>query len=494
MRLSTTVLGVILIPILYDLCLECGLESSFAIFGTLLTVLSPLVLPLMATFMSDVPAFFFFTLCFYGGVKSWKSPETRACVAWGWLMALGGVLSGLDRQIYWLAPMLFLPVVAWIRRGERAVLIGLGVAWFSTIAVIAYSVVWYLGKPYILTEHTLHQWKYGRFSDLAYQALLLVAQLPLTTAMILLPVLIAYIRPGFRPAFRVCAVLVVPVTVVVGYMIGIARVPMLPEMGNILTEFGVQPTWPGLVALGKPPLVLASGVRLLLTATVYCACAYCGLELWKGRRGNLGKDPAAPALILGLVFAIAWLLALVVRSVGVFAYDRYLIAFLPLASVPLLRYYQARVAPRVSSWSWAALALYAFYGVATTHDAFAVARARSVAAANLEVKGVPRTAIDGGFEYDGWTQLETAGYINMALMEKPTGAYRQVICTEPPNVRLWYTTLVPTVSPRYFVVISRVPELVDGSAAPVGYTTWLPPARRQVFTQELPGGTSAVCR
>ena len=179
---------------------------------------------------------------------------------------------------------------------------------------------------------------------------------------------------------------------------------------------------------------------------------------------------------------------------GVLAYDRYLIAFLPLVSIPLLRYYQANIALRVSSWSWAALALYALYGVATAHDAFAVARARSIAAANLEKTGVPRTAIDAGFEYDGWTQLETAGYVNSPLLEKPVGAYRPVTCPGPQDIRLWYATMMPTVSPRHFVVISRVPELVDGSARPVGYTTWLPPARRQVFTQELPGGASAACR
>ncbi len=139
MRLSTTVLAVALVPILYDLCLECGLDSSFALFGTLLTVLSPLVLPMTPTFLSDVPALVFFTRFFYSAVKCWKYVDTRACIAWGvaTLSAIAGVSSGLDRQIYWLAPILFLPVLAWVQRRKRGVPIGLGVTWLLTIAVIA---------------------------------------------------------------------------------------------------------------------------------------------------------------------------------------------------------------------------------------------------------------------------------------------------------------------------------------------------------------------
>jgi hypothetical protein len=494
MRLSTIVLGVALIPMLYDLCLECGLESAFALFGTLLTVLSPLVLPITATFLSDVPAFFLFTLCFYSAVRSWKAGTTRTCLAWGGLTAVAGVLSGLDRQIYWLAPLLFLPVLVWVQRRKRDVAIGLGAAWLLTIAIIAYSVNWFLRKPYILVEHTLDQWKQGAVSHLTFQSLSLVINLVLTAGMILLPVLIAFVPSGFRTVSRLRGALVVAAVLVAEYAAGVLRDHKLPDMGNILTEYGIQPTWPGLVAVGTPPLILGSGFRHLLTAAVILCFASAGLVLWKRRSGILWNSPAAGALILGLAFATAWLPALVVRSVGSLAYDRYLIAFLPLASVPLLRYYQAKVAARVSSWSWAALTLYAFYGVATAHDAFAIARARSVAAANLEGTGVPRTAIDGGFEFDGWTQLETVGYVNSPLIENPPDAYRRVVCTEPPVVELWYTKMVPAVHPYYFVVLSRVPRLVDAPARPVEYTTWLPPARRQIFTQELPGGGQAGCR
>ena len=494
MRLSTVVLGVALIPVLYYLGRESGLEPPFALFATLLTALSPLVLPVTASFMSDVPAFLLFVLCFYGAVRSWKADGTKTCLMSGALTALAGTVGGLDRQIYWLAPLLFLPVVAWVQRRRQGALAGLGVAWLSTIAVVAFFALWFQRKPYTLDEHILDQWRHDEVRYLAPHSISLLIDLVLTAGLLLLPVLIAYASPGFRAVSRVRAVFVLACVLALEYALrSVHHDHRIPRMGNILTEYGVQPTWPGLVAVGMPPLILVSGIRHLLTAAVLLCCAYCGLALWKRRAGALWHGPAAPALVLGLVFAAAWFPAMLVRSVDSFAYDRYLIAFLPLAAVPLLWFCQAQISPRVSRWSWAAMALYAFYGVATTHDAFAAARARSLAARSLEEAGISRTEIDGGFEYNGWTQLEAVGYVNAPAMEKPEGAYRPVICTGPQDV-LWYTQMMPAVRARYFVVVARSPELVDGTQSPVDYTTWLPPARRQIVTQVLPGGGYAGCR
>jgi len=501
MRLSTITLVVALVPVLYYLFLESGLDASFAVFGTLLTVLSPLVLPMTATFLSDVPAFFLFALCFYCGVKSWKAHTTKACVVWGCLIALAGAVSGLDRQIYWLAPLLFLPVVAWIRRRTRGAAIGLGLAWLFTLMVVAYFAKWFASKPFTLTEHTLHQWRTGPIRELLGNSFSTVIDLGLTAGLILLPALVAFVRLSLGAIPRMRIVLLV--AGVVAVTVAVAPDHTLPAMGNIFTEFGIQTTWPmgtpptwtRLAVIGIPYVVLGPAVRQLLTAATLLCVACCVIAIWKRRNASWWNSPAAPALVLGIVFAAVWLPALLIRSVGTPAYDRYLIAFLPLASIPLLRFCQAHSGGRVSRWSWGLLTLFAVYGVATAHDAFARGRARLTAAQALAKAGIPRTEIMAGFEYDGWTQLDTAGYVNNWQMEKPAGVFHQVKCTAPPQaIQQWYLYLMPTIRPRYFVVISRKPGLVDGPTAPIGYTTWLPPARRQVFTQELPGGGSGGCR
>ena len=247
MRLSTITLVVALVPVLYYLFLESGLDASFAVFGTLLTVLSPLVLPMTATFLSDVPAFFLFALCFYCGVKSWKAHTTKACVVWGCLIALAGAVSGLDRQIYWLAPLLFLPVVAWIRRRTRGAAIGLGLAWLCTLMVVAYFAKWFASKPFTLTEHTLHQWRTGSIRELLGNSFSTVIDLGLTAGLILLPALVAFVRLSLGAISRMRIVLLV--AGVVAVTAAVAPDHTLPAMGNIFTEFGIQTTWP----MGTPP-------------------------------------------------------------------------------------------------------------------------------------------------------------------------------------------------------------------------------------------------
>ena len=71
--------------------------------------------------------------------------------------------------------------------------------------------------------------------------------------------------------------------------------------------------------------------------------------------------------------------------------------------------------------------------------------------------------------------------------------FHQVKCTAPPQaIQQWYLYLMPSIRPRYFVVISRKPGLVDGPMAPIGYTAWLPPARRQVFHRNYRAGAPGM--
>jgi 4-amino-4-deoxy-L-arabinose transferase-like glycosyltransferase len=492
-RLSTVVLGALCIPVLYCLGRESGLVPPFAAFATLLTALSPLTMPEAVTFMSDVPAFFLFALCFYGGVKCWKAAGAKDCARWAGLILVAGVLSGLDRQIYWLGPLLFLPAVAWVQRRRKSAMMWLAAAWLAAISAAAYSVRWFQAQPHALIEPSLNAWKRMGLRRLAGPSLSLAATMAATLALVLLPLLAGYVAPALKAASRKAALL----TAVGALAGGFAASHLLhldaPWMGNVLTAYGICPG----NLLGTWREVLGPTVRDLLTMAVFLSCASSGLTLWN-RRGAAGaqpwQDPSIPALVLGLVFSAAWLPILIYHSADAQPFDRYLMSFLPLFAIPLLRHYQARIGKSVSRVSWAMLALFALYGVAATHDAFARARAVLTAAQTLELRGIPRTEITAGFEYDGWTQLEAGGYVNHWDIANPPGAYRPPTCTGPPAVRLWFITFAPAIRARYVVAASRLPELDDAPAAPVDYTTWLPPGRRQVFTLMIPGGGYVQCR
>jgi hypothetical protein len=494
-RLSTVVLGLFLVPVLYRLGRESGLAPPFAAFATLLSTLSPLAMPEAVTFMSDVPALFLFALCYYGGVKSWKAASAKDCVRWAGLVVLAGVLSGLDRQIYWLAPLLFLPEIAWIQRRKNGVPMWLGVGWLASLAAVACSVLWFQAQPYTLVEEALNAWKRHGFRYGVANELPLVAEMAATVVLLLFPLLAAYVAPGFKTVSRKTAPLVGA-----GLLAGAFGVRHVfhrgaPWMAGILREYGVYSL--GVGYLDKRPVILGRVVRDLIAAAVFLSSAGCGLALWKYRPAAGARSwhrPATPALVLGLVFTAAWFATVLYRAAGSTASDRYLIPILPVLAIPLLRHYQVHVSQRVSLWSWAMLALFAWYGVATTHDGFAAARARLAATRILERAGVPRTEIMAGFEYDGWTQLEAAGYVNNDLIRNPAGAYRPKSCTGPQSVRSWFQPMVPAVRARYFVVFSRLPELVDGPFAPVRFTTWISPGPQEVFTQIIPGGGYAGCQ
>ena len=139
------------------------------------------------------------------------------------------------------------------------------------------------------------------------------------------------------------------------------------------------------------------------------------------------------------------------------------------------------------AFSVATVGLFCLFGIASTHDYFATDRARLGAAEEVREAGVPRTEIQGGWEYDSWTQLQVVGHINQQQIEYPADAYHAVAPLPLPEAcRARYTQSTPAVKPRYFVVFSPMTCLAHSSFAPVRYTTWLPPFQRQIYIQQLP--------
>jgi hypothetical protein len=187
-------------------------------------------------------------------------------------------------------------------------------------------------------------------------------------------------------------------------------------------------------------------------------------------------------------FAISYVVFLLPRALYSFVYDRYLLGLMPLAIIILLLLHQRWVAERLPAITIAALSLFALYAIAGTHDWFALNRARVAAVARIHALGVPTTSIQGGFDYDGWTQIEAAGYINDPRIRNPPNAYQPNL--EPLRLqsrcRLNFAPYTPAIQPRYFVVFSVMPCLQTSGYQSVMYGTWLPPFHRTIFIQGEP--------
>jgi hypothetical protein len=187
-------------------------------------------------------------------------------------------------------------------------------------------------------------------------------------------------------------------------------------------------------------------------------------------------------------FAVSYAAFLLPRAIYFFIFDRYLLALMPVMITFLLLLYQECVGERLPTLCTAMLIVCALYAVAGTHDWFALNRARIAAVAQIERSSVPATAIQGGYEFDGWTQIDIAGYIDDPRIRNPPNAYRPN--REPVNLpskcRLDFAPYTPSVQPKFFVVFSSMPCLQISPYNPVTYSTWLPPFRRTIYVQEEP--------
>lgn len=115
-------------------------------------------------------------------------------------------------------------------------------------------------------------------------------------------------------------------------------------------------------------------------------------------------------------------------------------------------------------------------------------RDRVQAVTALRGIGIPATSIQGGFDFDGWTQVQNARSVNWDAVANSFGAYRPSpadLALAPP-CRLNFAVYTPTIQPKYFLVFSPMPCLSPSGLEPMAYRTWLPPHRRYVFIQRRP--------
>jgi len=108
---------------------------------------------------------------------------------------------------------------------------------------------------------------------------------------------------------------------------------------------------------------------------------------------------------------------------------------------------------------------------------FAQARARVKISEELTAAGVPDTHLQGGFDYDGWVEIEHAGHINDERIANPPGSYipadihRGLSCVAGDREELSPGDL--HLAPEFGIAYR--PDACRGPApfAPVSYFRWL---------------------
>jgi hypothetical protein len=397
------------------------------------------------------------------------------------------------------------PCTVWLlRKRPRVVPVGAALYLLSG-AFIFGAMHWFQRQPYSVAELSAPleaTWRHPLLIHLFSQ---LVKSLFLTIPMLLLPVLVGF---AFAPSLRTRRnVRFLGIGVLFFAAVGLAlqfrhQLPtwVLPNMQTHFTAHGFDDWAP---IRGTRPVVVPYSVQFVLTAVVVLLnLCFLGIA-FPGRDSHAApfespvkRLPWRTLLMLTGPFTAAYLVLLAHRTytslLGIM--DRYLVPLMLIALLLLLKLFQERVRPKLPLASVVVLLLLAAFTVAGTHDVFTMYRARLEGINEMREAGIPRASIDGGFEYNGMTQIGIMGHINDPGIRFPSNAYVPPNRTDPPNCPLFVGDKIPAVEPLY--ALSFNPNACAGQSRfqPVVYHAWLAPHAVTIYIvntgKSAPAGTA----
>ncbi len=495
-RLATVLVAVATAALMQRLLIRVGINALNSLALTLTFILNPEWLSLTFSFMSDVYGFFALLICCYCCVRALQTSDSRRSAWWICAAVVSNVVGGTARQVAWLGVLVMVPCTLWILRRRRIVLaVGLPLV-AAGAAVVYFLLGWFKRQPYNLP---FPLWcPPGSAAHIRHSLNNVITAGGFEFLFLSLPLLLFFVPGVFRSRRAMVAVLIWLMYVVVRltylHKTHTAGAWKIPYMSNMFWTWGMDyfPNY-----LGEAPVLLTSGVQRIFLVLLLAGEAGLIATLFNKRRT---VQPAAttdrdyPGVLsdwraLSILFVpttAAYLVLLLPRwiQLGV-SVARYLLfpEFMLLLFLGFL--YQRRLRSQVPWMAWVVIGgLSAFY-VLAMHDAFALLRAQANLLQRATASGVPRQQIDGGFQYNAWTEILTTGYINDARIVVPTGAYVPVPAPDS-SCRIPYGEFTPSVQPRY--VLSFDPTLCGGPSqfAPYLFHTWLQPRDRTLYLLKVP--------
>lgn len=461
-----------------------GLRPIFAAMTSLTLGLSPFFLPLETSFMTDVPGIMCLLVCLYALIRCARAAGGRAT---GWLAVaiIVGCIGGMNRQLVWAMPLVLLPYLVLLRRRNARFCFNAIIGWLIVLLDMVISARWFSRQPYAivdpplteLIQRTLSMPMQLGWTMVAYCLTILQASFP---AVILFA--IAWIaRTIRRPSGARIVAIALALAAVICFATFFPEIFSRPLMGNIVTMHGVLGD--ATLAGNRPRIIPPAGVFAIAIISLAClAIVLSEIFAWLGRPRNavtkairrvFDPDERSLAWSMAAIFCIIYFVLLLARCCENWIFDRYAMVFVPFVTAALLLACQdfwwtsrgrARAAMLIGG---GLLLLLGAYAVMSTQEIMALGRARSEATTRLMAAGVPRTAIDGGGEFNFWTQAASAGWINNPMLPAPP--YR-------PD-----RTVIPSVRPRYFVEFSRGRFNRPSEFGSIEYLSWLPPFHRRIL-------------
>lgn len=495
--------------LLHTILRHGNVSNRNAVFGSLTLCLSPLFIPLAASYMTDVGGVFVILLCMYLCQRAVESSSDAAAITWLCAATLISIAGGTERQIMWLGALLMVPSAAWLLRKRRGFIPATAVLWIVSIVLIFVLTRWFYHQPYSVPEKLYYSRPNNPSESLATLLLqrlafkavpfpAVVLKTFLCLLLVLLPVLIAWLaaaRKFGRPAEIRLGVLafLLGIGCWILSLRGVLDDWLMPWIHHVLFSEEIAPkTW---VMLGHRPVALPilvqAGISIIVVLSAVAFAQWCFVS-W--RKNADSRSPAGwsdswkDLLYLYLPYFIAYLILLIPRGLRFFIFDRYLLGIMPVAILFLLKLYEEKIAKSLPVVCYVTLSVFALYGICATHDLFALNRATVRAVSEVRSHGVAENAVQAGFEYDGWTEVDEAGHVNESKIENPAGAYHLNLQDRrrPGDCRLGFDEYTPALHPKFFIVLTPIWCFEQSSFSPMPYHAWLPPFSRHIYIQKVP--------
>jgi hypothetical protein len=492
-RLSMLPVAMATVFLLYSCLRRFQVSPANAIFGSLTFGLSPMFLPLAASFMSDVPGTFVIVLCLYLCKRAIDAGTPQSTIAWLSLAVASNLVGGSVRQIAWLGALVMVPSTGWLLRKRRNVL-PVSVLLLGISALIIFlCMLWFNRQPYSLPEPLFEP--LGNHPVLSSIHLLIELMGTLLCLLLMVyPILVAWL-PEFRSLTRAAFLRIAFITAAWGcveralgwtmpWLFSLINIEFDPKRTGQMTP----PAFSALPAWGREI------ISLLVVATALIFIEQLRIALRSQSKTQVNQTPRGNSLwleILWLIgpFTACYVLLLMPRGYRLVIFDRYVLLIMPGAIICLLLLHEQLIAKPISAISVVTLTIFSLLAIGGTHDWFAWYRAKAQAAREIRATGIPRTEIDGGLAYDGWTEIEAAGYINEPRLIIPAGAYHPNVLSQsvPAPCRYDFTPFIPAIHPTFSMVFAEpMPCLAPSKFAPVYYRKWLPPFSGVIYIQKIP--------
>lgn len=300
-KLSTLPVAMATVFFFHSLLVRFGSSSRNAVIGALTLGLSPLFLPLAASYMTDVPGLFIVVLCLYCCRRAVDAQSTAATHAWLTLAASANVVGGTVRQAVWLGALVMVPATAWFLRKRRAVLATGALLWLGSLAAIFAMERWFNRQPYALPVPNLIS---GPLLGISLRAVAGLVSEFLCLALLIYPLLLPWLTRLRRIPSRRLADLAV--ALLLWTLLQVKFHWSLPWTPHILTSEFAKTRNADALAAGFASFLLPLWARLFFSALLLVTLAAV-LPALRDRFRAIAAWPASPEFWLLAPFSLAYL-------------------------------------------------------------------------------------------------------------------------------------------------------------------------------------------